>query len=149
MVAGIIRGLPPHDHQGKQADFPFLDTDMEPAGNPLKKSFGNLIFNGALKPRQSIVHLDVVAGAHPLNAGPCMEDQHGKQRFMDGIVILFQHFDKNILNFNQIKILVKISQPVQVQEIILNLGNQQVPVQLPFDTFVPLEGDAFFLFHQL
>ncbi len=50
---------------------------------------------------------------------------------MNGIIIFFQYFHKDILDCKKVKAFIKIGKQVHVQKIVLHLGYKQVPVKAP------------------
>ena len=123
-IAGVIGSPSAHDYQGKHAHLAVVDRYVQPLGNAFKEGLGYLVLDGFLQPLHPLLHIDVIGAVHPFNAGPSVENQHGKHGLMDGIVIFFQYIHKNILDLNQVKASVEMSQGVQVKEVLLHLSHQ-------------------------
>ena len=112
IVAGIVGSSPAHDHQGEHADLAVVDLDMQPLADAVKKGFGDLVFNGVRKALAVVLHVDVVGAVHPLNAGSRVENQHGKQCLVDGVIVFLQHFHENVLDLDQVKAAVQVGQGI-------------------------------------
>ena len=123
-IAGIVGSPPAHDYQGEHAHLAVVDRYVQPLGNAVKEGLGYLVLNGILQPLHSLLHIDVIGAVHPFNAGPRMENQHGKHGLMDGIVVFLQHIHKDILDLNQVKTSVEMGQGVQIKKILLHLSHQ-------------------------